>query len=102
MGDSFGRLVKYDFDRNTVLVYGRCMSRTNINIDDEACTEVMRRYRLPTKREAVNFALRALAAKSLNVEEARQLRGSGWEGDLDEMRSVCIVKLTNPTKRYQM
>lgn len=91
--------MKYDFDRNAVLIYGRCMSRTNINIDDEACTEVMRRYRLATKREAVNFALRTLAAESLDVEETRRLRGSGWEGDLDEMRSVCIVKLTNPTKR---
>ena len=65
----------------------RCMSRTNINIDDEACAEVMRRYRLSTKREAVNFALRALAAEPLGVDEARRLRGSGWEGDLDDMRT---------------
>ena len=36
------------------MVYDWCMSRTNINIDDKACTEVMRRYRLATKREAVN------------------------------------------------
>ena len=94
--------MKYDFDRNAVLVYGRSMSRTNINIDDEACAEVMRRYPLATKRDAVNFVLRTLAAESLDVEEVRRLRGSGWEGDLDEMRSVCIVELTNPTKRYQM
>ncbi|MDE0213382.1 MAG: type II toxin-antitoxin system VapB family antitoxin [Deltaproteobacteria bacterium] len=63
------------------------MARTNIDIDDEACTEVMRRYRLPSKREAVNFALRALAAEPFSVEEARRLRGAGWEGDLDEMRT---------------
>ncbi len=63
------------------------MSRTNINIDDEACAEVMRRYRLSTKREAVNFALRTLAAEPLGVDEARRLRGSGWEGDLDDMRT---------------
>lgn len=63
------------------------MSRTNIDIDDEACTEVMRRYRLPSKREAVNFALRALAAEPFTVDEARRLRGAGWEGDLDEMRT---------------
>jgi Arc/MetJ family transcription regulator len=62
------------------------MSRTNIDIDDEACAEVMRRYRLATKREAVNFALRALAAEPFTVDEARGLRGSGWEGDLDAMR----------------
>ena len=63
------------------------MTRTNVDIDDEACTEVMRRYQLSTKREAVNFALRMVAAEPLGPDEARGLRGSGWEGDLDEMRS---------------
>jgi len=63
------------------------MSRTNVNIDDQACAEVMRRYQLATKREAINFALRTLVAEPLSVEEARALRGSGWEGDLDAMRS---------------
>ena len=63
------------------------MSRTNVDIDDRACAEVMRRYRLATKREAVNFALRTLAAEAVSVDEARALRGIGWEGDLDAMRS---------------
>ena len=63
------------------------MSRTNVNIDDQACAEVMRRYRLTTKREAINFALRSLAAEPLSIDEARQLRGSGWEGDLEALRS---------------
>ncbi|WP_428101806.1 type II toxin-antitoxin system VapB family antitoxin [Candidatus Rariloculus sp.] len=63
------------------------MSRTNLDIDDEACAKIMRRYRLTTKRDAVNFALRTVAAEPLGVEEARRLRGSGWEGDLDEMRT---------------
>ncbi len=63
------------------------MSRTNVNIDDQACAEVMRRYRLTTKREAINFALRSLAAEPLSIDEARQLRGSGWEGDLDALRA---------------
>jgi Arc/MetJ family transcription regulator len=64
------------------------MSRTNIDIDEEACAEVMRRYRFATKKEAVNFALKVLAAEPLNLEEAMDLRGSGWEGDLDELRST--------------
>ena len=64
-----------------------CMSRTNVDIDDAACAEVMRRYRLATKREAINYALRTLAAEPLGVDDARRLRGSGWEGDLDELRS---------------
>ena len=68
-------------------MYDRCMTRTNIDIDDQACAEVMRRYRLATKREAVNLALRMLAAETASVDEARSLRGVGWEGDLDAMRS---------------
>jgi len=35
----------------------------------------------------VNLALRLLAAEPLSLDEARALRGSGWEGDLDELRS---------------
>jgi len=68
-------------------VYAVCMSRTNIDLDDEACRAVMERYQLSTKRDAVNFALRTLAAEPLSVDDARRLRGSGWEGDLDEMRA---------------
>lgn len=74
-------------DRHSTLVYNMCMSRTNVDIDDEACAEVMRRYQLATKREAINFALRTLAAEPLSVDEAKRLRGSGWEGDLAELRS---------------
>ena len=62
------------------------MSRTNIDIDEAACTAVMERYRLSSKREAVNFALRRLAAEPLSADRARELRGSGWDGDLEEMR----------------
>jgi Arc/MetJ family transcription regulator len=63
------------------------MSRTNIDIDEDACRAVMDRYQLSTKREAVNFALRSLATEPLSLDQARQLRGSGWDGSLDEMRS---------------
>ena len=63
------------------------MSRTNVDIDDVACAEVMRRYRLTTKRDAINFALRTLAAETASIHEARNMKGIGWEGDLDTMRS---------------
>ena len=66
------------------------MARTNIDIDDQACAEVMRRYRLATKRDAVNFALRALAIEPLGLDEARRLRGSGWDGDLDDLRAARV------------
>jgi Arc/MetJ family transcription regulator len=68
-------------------VYRWCMSRTNIDVDDEACRAVMERYHLATKRDAVNFALRTVAAEPLGLEDARRLRGSGWDGDLEDMRA---------------
>lgn len=68
------------------MVYHWCMSRTNIDLDEIACRKVMERYGIQTKREAVNFALRTLAAEPLEIDEARRLRGSGWEGDLEAMR----------------
>ncbi len=61
--------------------------RTTIDIDEVACQAIMRRYGLTTKREAVNMALRMLAGKPMNLDEARAMRGSGWGGDLGEMRS---------------
>ncbi len=69
------------------MVYIRCMSRTNIDLDDNACRAVMERYHLATKRDAVNFALRTVAAEPLSLDQARRLRGSGWDADLDEMRA---------------
>ena len=70
-----------------VLVYRSPMARTTVDIDDQACAEVMRCYGLATRREAINFALRTVAAEPAAVDEARSLRKSGWDGDLDEMRS---------------
>ena len=64
------------------------MARTNIDLDDEACAAVMERYNFGTKRAAVNFALRSLAAEPLDLDAARRMRGSGWEGDLDDMRTT--------------
>ena len=70
------------------------MARISVEIDEEACAEVMRLYGLNTKREAINFALRMMAgkpippdpAKRLTREEIGALRGIGWDGDLDAIR----------------
>jgi Arc/MetJ family transcription regulator len=60
--------------------------RTNVELDDRLVTEVMRRYRLKTKREAVDLALRRLIDEPLDPSQALALEGSGWEGELAEMR----------------
>lgn len=66
------------------------MGRTNIDIDEAACAAVMRRYHLTSKRAAVNFALRSLAAEPMDIDDARRMRGTGWEGDLDDMRDSRV------------
>lgn len=60
--------------------------RTNIEIDRELIARVMRRYGLPTKRAAVDLALRRLDLEPMSREEALSMRGSGWAGDLAELR----------------
>lgn len=62
------------------------MARTNIDLDEAACASVMRRYGFKTKREAINFALRQLVIEPMTREEMLAMQGTGWEGDLEEMR----------------
>jgi Arc/MetJ family transcription regulator len=64
-----------------------CMSRTNIDIDDELIELAKQRYGLRTKREVVDFALRKIVRKPLTSEEFLALEGTGWGGDLDEIRA---------------
>ncbi|MGH3712884.1 MAG: type II toxin-antitoxin system VapB family antitoxin [Micromonosporaceae bacterium] len=63
------------------------MARTNIDLDDALVAEVMHRYGLRTKREAVDLALRRLVGVPLNKAFLLSLEGLGWEGDLDELRA---------------
>ena len=62
------------------------MARTNIAIDDVLNERAMRIYRLRSKRAVVDLALRRLVGEPLSLAEARAMEGSGWEGDLDELR----------------
>ena len=62
------------------------MTRTNIDVDDELVTEAMRRYWVPSKRAAVDLALRRLVGDSMTRDEALAMEGTGWEGDLEELR----------------
>jgi len=54
-------------------------------IDDVLVAKVMKLYGLPTKRAAIDFALRRVAGEN-DPRKLLELRGIGWEGDLDEMR----------------
>jgi Arc/MetJ family transcription regulator len=67
-------------------VYDVGVSRTNIDIDDDLIARVMQRYRVATKREAVDLALRKAAGEPMTRTELLALRGMGWEGDLAALR----------------
>lgn len=68
-------------------VYGGNVTRTNIEIDDQLIERAMSIYRLHSKREAVDFALRRLVGEQMTREEMLAMEGTGWGGDLDEIRS---------------
>jgi Arc/MetJ family transcription regulator len=52
------------------------MARTNIDIDDKLVEAVMMRYEITTKREAVDYALRALVGTPLSLSEIADMFGS--------------------------
>lgn len=62
------------------------MSVTQIDVDDDALTEVMRRSGLTTKKDAVNEALRDYAAKLRRaaefdgyIQRAQEWDYEGWK-----------------------
>jgi Arc/MetJ family transcription regulator len=60
--------------------------RTNIEIDDELMSEAMVVTGLPTKKAAVEAALRRLVDRHHRLVALADLAGLGWEGDLNAMR----------------
>jgi Arc/MetJ family transcription regulator len=62
------------------------MVRTNLELDEELVTEAMRRYGLPSRRAAVDFALRRLVGDTMTKQAALAMEGSGWDADLSELR----------------
>lgn len=68
-------------------VYALHIARTNIDIDEDLAQRVMARYGLKTKRAAVDLALRRLDLEPMSRPEALAMQGTGWEGDLDELRT---------------
>ena len=60
--------------------------RTNIEIDEDLMTQVLAATGLPSKRAAVDAALK-LMLRLNRQKEVLELAGKiRWEGDLDEMR----------------
>ncbi len=60
--------------------------RTNIEIDDGLLSQAMTAAGLSTKRATVEEGLRLLVRVRKQVEALAELKGLGWDGDLDKMR----------------
>jgi Arc/MetJ family transcription regulator len=73
-------------------VYKGVVMRTNIEIDDELVGRAMRLYRLRSKREAVDLALRRLVGEPMSREETLAEEGGGWSGDLAVIRSPDEIR----------
>ena len=59
---------------------------TNIDLDEALIREAMALTGLPTKKATIEEALRLLVQAGRQKDAIRDMRGLGWEGDLDEMR----------------
>ena len=60
--------------------------RTNIDIDDALLSQAMAAAGLLTKRATVEEGLRLLVRLREQAKALAELKGIGWEGDLDQMR----------------
>lgn len=65
--------------------------RTNIEIDDALMAEAMEELGVKTKREAVEKALLEVVRVRRQLRALDELRGSGWEGNLAEMRTSKYI-----------
>lgn len=61
--------------------------RTNIDLDDTLVEQAMVATGQRTKKGAIEEALRRLVRAHEQRQAIEDLRGLGWEGDLDEMRA---------------
>ena len=73
-------------------MYDAMMGRTNVVVDEGLIRRVMRLYRLPSKRAAIDFALRALVGDRRR-KDMLDLEGAGWDGDLSKMRSTRVRRI---------
>lgn len=64
------------------------MTRTNIDLDDELVERAMRRYRLGSKRAAVQLALEKLVGEPMSRAEVLAMQGSGFEFTNDEVEAL--------------
>lgn len=78
-------LVVYDW---SVGIHIMGIMRTNIDLDDRLMKRAMAITGLPTKKAVVDEALRRLVRASEQKGAIAEMRGLGWDGDLDALRAA--------------
>jgi Arc/MetJ family transcription regulator len=77
--------------RETTAAYGVPSSsgrvRVELDLKRDLLEAVRARYRLPSDRAAVEYALRRAAVTPMSKDEVLEMQGVGWDGDLDALRS---------------
>lgn len=64
--------------------------RTNIEIDENKIAAIRQlNSNLKTKKEIIDTALEELI-NTMRRQRLRQMRGKGWDDDLDEMRTYEV------------
>ena len=66
--------------------------RTNVDIDDDLMANAMEALGTTTKRETIERSLRDTVRARAQLKALDELRGIGWEGDLDQMRTDPPVR----------
>lgn len=61
--------------------------RTNIDIDDQLLAEAMASGERTTKKQLVEDGLRALIRVRRQQQALKNLEGSGWDGDEDDIEA---------------
>ena len=64
------------------------VTRTNIDLDDELVELAMRRYRLDSKRAAVQLALEKLVGEPMTRSEVLAMQGTGFDLTNDEVEAL--------------
>lgn len=62
------------------------MKRTNVVVDEKLVARCRKLTGVRSTRDLIDRALRELVSREEQRRLATKLRGSGWEGDLTQMR----------------
>jgi Arc/MetJ family transcription regulator len=65
--------------------------RMNIDMDDALIAEAMEELGVKTKDEAVAIALQRAVRSGKQLRAVDELKGIGWDGDLEGMRTSKYI-----------